>query len=249
MTRPHVWSHFISHPLKKLSQMICAPLAKSANCASQMFMFLGLRSAYPTSKPRTPYSLRELFVTVKRACSSDTFSRYVCVSSVFWSCTTAWRCEKVARSTSWPEMRIGKPSCSSVPKARASAVPHSMPTPLSRDSARFCMMPCSVLCSAKPCGRLLSAEMTGRSAASLTVVGNILASSSSGMKSAHSGLTHCFWKSRYEYLPSSTTAHALRNLLLTSLWIVSSSADSRPLLSASCSLYSCTMLRRFSMTL
>jgi hypothetical protein len=48
---------------------------------------------------------------------------------VSWSISTEWRCEKVPRSTSWPDRRTGWPSSSSVPKASASAVAQSMPSP------------------------------------------------------------------------------------------------------------------------
>ena len=46
-----------------------------------------------------------------------------------WSCRTAWRCENVPRSTSWPLRRTCIPSLRREPKAIASAVPQSNPLP------------------------------------------------------------------------------------------------------------------------
>jgi hypothetical protein len=53
------------------------------------------------------------------------------LASVTWSTSTEWRWEKVPRPESWPLRRTGVPSDSSVPKASASPVAQSMPSPVS----------------------------------------------------------------------------------------------------------------------
>mmetsp|Transcript_12259 Transcript_12259/g.16811 ORF Transcript_12259/g.16811 Transcript_12259/m.16811 type:complete len:221 (-) Transcript_12259:1626-2288(-) len=71
-----------------------------------------------------------------------------------WSTMTAWRCEKVPRSTSWPLSRTWLPSSSSVPKASASAVAQSRPSPLWMVSRRACTIFTSCLCACSDSGSL-----------------------------------------------------------------------------------------------
>src|SRR5690606_16007286 len=56
MTSPFDRLHFVSALDMYWSMMICAPLKKSPNCASQIVSAWGLANAYPYSKPKTPYS-------------------------------------------------------------------------------------------------------------------------------------------------------------------------------------------------
>ena len=56
---------------------------------------------------------------------------------VSWSNSTAWRCENVPRSTSWPDRRTALPSARIEPNASDSAVAQSIPTPV---SIAFCRL-------------------------------------------------------------------------------------------------------------
>ncbi len=71
-----------------------------------------------------------------------------------------WRWLKVPRVESWPERRTGKPSVRSVPKASASAVAQSMPSPVSIIFALASSIRCTVLCGRKLSGRRVSAVPT-----------------------------------------------------------------------------------------
>ena len=64
---------------------------------------------------------------------------------------TAWRCEKVPRSVSWPVRRIGMPSTSSDANASASAWPQSIP-PSSSASRRRSSCFSSFGCTREPVG-------------------------------------------------------------------------------------------------
>ena len=52
--------------LDGLTRMICAPLKKSPNCASQMIRFLGFSTDIPYSKARTASSERMLLAISRR---------------------------------------------------------------------------------------------------------------------------------------------------------------------------------------
>ena len=97
--------------------------------------------------------------------------RKTCFSPVFWSVATAWRCENVPRSTSWPVKRTAWSSSRQPPKASASAVAQSTPAPsavvCSRPSANIALFALSWrssrLCTAKPSGVWSSAAPMRRS--------------------------------------------------------------------------------------
>ena len=71
-----------------------------------------------------------------------------------------WRWLKVPRAESWPERRTGKPSVKSVPKASASAVAQSRPSPVSIICRFASSMRCTVLCGWNASGSRVSASPT-----------------------------------------------------------------------------------------
>lgn len=119
--------HLASPLTMQLSIIICAPFAKSPNCASQMTRQLGLWMDYPYSKPSTAYSLKSVLTMVKVLTLEVVFTLWNRFSSslVDWSHVMACRCEKVPLFTSCPDRRTRVPSVINVPNASASPMAQS----------------------------------------------------------------------------------------------------------------------------
>ena len=63
--------------------MICAPLLKSPNCASQIVNVFGDVSAYPYSKPITPYSDNDELYISNDPCALEILFKGMYSFSVF----------------------------------------------------------------------------------------------------------------------------------------------------------------------
>ena len=87
-----------------------------------------------------------------------------------WSTQTAWRWLKVPRPLSWPDRRTPCPSATRLPKASASAVAQSKPSPLSNIAFLASRMRCSVLWMARPSGTVVSTLPRRCSSSSLIAV-------------------------------------------------------------------------------
>ena len=72
------------------SMMICAPFAKSPNCASQQTN-ASEATEYPYSNPSAAYSESTVSYSVNGAWSSATCARGMYSRSLVWSTITAWR--------------------------------------------------------------------------------------------------------------------------------------------------------------
>ena len=106
------------------------------------------------------------------------------VSPVFTSWSTAWRCENVPRSTSWPVSRTLVPSTSSDANASDSAWPQSM-APALIASRRFGRVRAIVSCSLNVDGQLSNCSLSATSRSDRTAVS---ASTGSGAATAGSAL-------------------------------------------------------------
>lgn len=109
MTSPDCLNHFDSPLAKYVSIIICAPLKKSPNWASQMQSRFGVSQETPVSNPKTANSERELLAISSMPCFISGFLRVsrfrgMMVRSFSWSTSMTWRCENVPLPTSWPEI-------------------------------------------------------------------------------------------------------------------------------------------------
>mmetsp|Transcript_9541 Transcript_9541/g.31135 ORF Transcript_9541/g.31135 Transcript_9541/m.31135 type:complete len:327 (-) Transcript_9541:591-1571(-) len=163
------------------SIMHCAVFAKSPNCASHMISDAGFSSAYPSSKPSTPNSEREELHAMKAAWpGSMLLSAQYLVPHSFWSWMTQCRCEKVPRSTSWPEMRTWFPSLSKLAHASCSPIAQSKPLPSSHIFARCVYTFLMLRCGVKPSGSLEMARPSSSSVSFSTPVSRSGASDEGG---------------------------------------------------------------------
>ena len=124
--KPDILSHFLSPVVMNWSMIVCAPLEKSPNCASQITNVFGSAWEYPYSKPRTPNSDKKLSTISNNPCFSLKWRRGTNLSSFSWSYKTAWRWLKVPLPTSWPDKRTPYPSARREANAKASAVAQSI---------------------------------------------------------------------------------------------------------------------------
>ena len=166
MTRPLARSHLASPLAMNWSMIVCAPLAKSPNCASQQHerarvgeriaIFEAEHAELATAGCRGPRSGRR-----RRG-------RAGCISRrVSWSTQTACRWLNVPRPLSWPGQADALcPRRAGVPNASASAVAQSKPSPVSNIAFLASRMRCSVLWTCTPSGTVVSTSPTRRSSSS-----------------------------------------------------------------------------------
>ena len=147
MTRPDIRSHFASPDEMNWSNMICAPLAKSPNCASHSDQRVGLgeRVAVLEAEHRV-FREHRVDDLVARLPLADVVEREVALLGLLVDEGRSGAGVKVPRVESWPDRRTGQPSVSSEPKASASAVAQSKPSPVASICRLASSMRSTVLC-------------------------------------------------------------------------------------------------------